>query len=110
MPKGPHEPELYIANLARTVIEQALTQSRANLQKLDQVVKYVAQMPGQRTILLVSPGFLSRSEQSQLDEVIDHALRAQVVISSLNPKGLTNVTREADASQTYLPAASAGSR
>ena len=110
VPKGPHEPELYIANLARTVIEQALTQSRANLQKLDQVVKYVAQMPGQRTVLLVSPGFLSRSEQSQLDEVIDHALRSQVVISSLDPKGLTNVTREADASQTYLPAVKRGSR
>ena len=106
VPKGPHQPELYIANLARTVIEQALTQSRASLQKLDQVVKYVAQMPGQRTVLLVSPGFLSRSEQSQLDEVIDRALRSQVVISSLDPKGLTNVTREGDASQTYLPASS----
>ncbi len=105
VPRGPHEPELYIANLARRVIEQALTQSRANLQALDQVVKYVSQMPGQRTVLLVSPGFLSRSEQSQLDEVIDHALRSQVVISSLDPKGLTNVTREGDASRTYLPAA-----
>jgi VWFA-related protein len=105
VPKGPHEPELYIANLARTVIEQALTQSRANLQKLDQVVKYVSQMPGQRTVLLVSPGFLSRSEQSQLDAVIDRALRSQVVISSLDPKGLANVTREGDASRNYLPAA-----
>ncbi len=103
VPKGLHEPELYIANLARSVIEQALTQSRANLQKLDQVVKYVSQMPGQRTVLLVSPGFLSRSEQSQLDEVIDHALRSQVVISSLDPKGLANVTREGDASRNYLP-------
>ena len=108
VPKGPHEPELYIANLARRVIEQALTQSRANLQKLDQVVKYVSQMPGQRTVLLVSPGFLSRSEQSQLDEVIDHALRSQVVISSLDPKGLTNVTREGDVSHTYLPGAVPG--
>ncbi len=104
----PHEPQLYIANLARSVIEQALTQSRASLQKLDQVVKYVAQMPGQRTVLLVSPGFLSRSEQSQLDEVIDQALRSQVVISSLNPKGLTNVTREGDVSHVYLPGATPG--
>jgi VWFA-related protein len=105
VPRGPHQPEIYIANLARSVIEQALTQSRANLQKLDQVVKYVSQMPGQRTVLLVSPGFLSRSEQPQLDQVIDQALRSQVVISSLDPKGLANVTREGDASRTYLPAA-----
>ncbi len=104
----PHQPELYIANLARSVIEQALTQSRANLQKLDQVVKYVSQMPGQRTVLLVSPGFLSRSEQSQLDELIDRALRSQVVISSLNPKGLTNVTREGDVSHSYLPGTTPG--
>ena len=69
-------------------------------------MKYVSQMPGQRTVLLVSPGFLSRSEQSQLDEMIDRALRSQVVISSLDPKGLTNVTREGDVSQTYLPASS----
>ncbi len=105
VPRGPHEPEIYIATLARNVIEQALTQSRANLQALGQVVKYVSQMPGQRTILLVSPGFLSRSEQPQLDQIIDYALRSQVAISSLDPKGLTNVTREGDVSHSYLPAA-----
>jgi VWFA-related protein len=105
---GVGEPATYIARLARRVIEQALAQARANLQALDQVVKYVSQMPGQRTVLLVSPGFLSRSEQSQLDEVIDHALRSQVVISSLDPKGLTNLTREGDVSHIYLPGAAPG--
>jgi VWFA-related protein len=103
----PGEPERYIATLARRVIEQALAQARANLQALGQVVKYVSQMPGQRNVLLVSPGFLSRSEQSQLDEVIDHALRSQVVISSLDSKGLTNVTREGDTSHSYLEAGQA---
>jgi VWFA-related protein len=103
VPRGPHEPEIYIATLARRVIEQALTQVRANLQALGQVVKYVSQMPGQRVVLLVSPGFLSRSEQPQLHEIIDHALRSQVVISSLDPKGLTNVTREGDVSHSYVP-------
>jgi VWFA-related protein len=103
VPRDPRELGIYIATLARRVIEQALTQVRANLQALGQVVKYVSQMPGQRVVLLVSPGFLSRSEQPQLDEIIDHALRSQVVISSLDPKGLTNVTREGDVSHSYLP-------
>jgi VWFA-related protein len=101
----PGEPQRYIASLARRVVEQAQVQVRANLQALGQVVKYISQMPGQRTVLLVSPGFLSRSEQDQLDGIIDHALRSQVVISSLDPKGLTNVTREGDVSHSYLPAA-----
>jgi VWFA-related protein len=103
VPIGPHEPEMYIATLAQRVLEQALAQVRANLQALGQVVKYVSQMPGQRVVLLVSPGFLSRSEQPQLDQIIDQALRSQVAISSLDPKGLTNVTREGDVSHGYLP-------
>ncbi len=51
------------------------------------MVDYVAQMPGDRTVILVSPGFLSESEKYPLDEVIDDALRSQVIISSLDPKG-----------------------
>src|SRR5437868_3073036 len=63
-------------------------QSRSNLQELDQVVTYLSQMPGQRTIILVTSGFLAQSEQPQLDRIIDHALRRQVVISALDARGL----------------------
>jgi len=65
-------------------------------------------MPGQRTIILVSLGFLSQSEQYQLDRVIDHALRAQVVISSLDPKGLALLMPEADVTKNYTPSANSG--
>ncbi len=98
------EPQRYIAVLARRILEQSQIQSRANLQELEKVVKYVARMPGQRTVVLVSPGFLSRSEQFDLDQIIDQALRAQVVISSLDPRGLANLTREGDVSHGYMPA------
>ena len=89
VPRGtPGEPQRYIAVLARRILEQSQMQSRANLQELEKVVNYVSRMPGQRAVVLVSPGYLSRSEQPQLEETIDHALRAQVVISSLDPGGL----------------------
>ncbi len=68
----------------------------------------MAQMPGQRTIIMVSPGFLSQSEQNQLDRIIDRALRSQVVISSLDPKGLALLMREADVSRSYTPTANSG--
>ncbi len=100
---GPGEPQRYIAVRARQVLEQTELQSRANLQELEKVVDYVSRMPGQRTVVLVSPGFLSRSEQSDLDRIIEHALRAQVVISSLDPRGLTSLTREEDVTHGYLP-------
>ncbi len=105
VPGGPGEPQRYIAVLARQVLELAGTRSRANLQELQKVVDYVAQMPGQRTIVLISPGYLSRSEQPDLDRLIDHALRAEVVIHSLDPRGLANLTREQDVTHSYMPVA-----
>jgi VWFA-related protein len=105
-PPLPGEPQRYIAVLARRILEHSQLQSRANLQELEKVVNYVSRMPGQRTVVLVSPGFLSRSEQFDLDQIIDHALRAQVVISSLDPRGMANLVREGDASQGYMPVGS----
>jgi VWFA-related protein len=105
-PPAPGEPQRYIAVESRRILELSQIQSRANLQELEKVVNYVARMPGQRTVLLVSPGFLSRSEQFDLDRVMDHALRAQVAISSLDPRGLANSARDSDATRSYLPVGS----
>jgi VWFA-related protein len=85
-----------IRSMARTIVFQAEIQARSNLQGLERVVNYISQMPGQRTIVLVSPGFLSQSEQFPLDQLIDHALRSQVVISALDPRGLAVLMRGAD--------------
>jgi hypothetical protein len=57
--------------------------------------------PGQCTVVLISPGFQSQSEQRQLERMIDQSLRSQVVISTLDPKGLAIMMREADVSGGY---------
>jgi hypothetical protein len=100
--------ESLIRNQARTMVDQAEIQARTGLQSLEQVVDIISRAPGQRSIILVSPGFLSHSEQYQLDRIIDHALRAQVVIDSLDPRGLAILMREADASNGYAPSISSG--
>jgi VWFA-related protein len=95
-----------VRNLARTIVAQSEMQARTSLYGLEQVVNIVSRAPGQRSIILVSPGFLSQSEQYMLDRIIDRALRSEVVISSLDPKGLAILMREGDASQNYAPSAS----
>ena len=46
-------------------------------------------MPGQRTIVLISPGFFQTNDQLQdLTDVIDRAIRANVTISALDARGL----------------------
>ena len=90
---------------ATKVAGHAEVLARSNLQQLDEVVKYTAQMPGQRTVILGSPGFLLQDDnQFQVERIIDHALRLQVVINSLDPRGLAVIARQMDASLLYNPA------
>ena len=83
-------------------MSMAQAQARENLEQFAKVVNVMTQAPGVRTVILVSPGFLSESEQLALDRIIDRALRAQVVINSLDPKGLFVLTREGDASRSGM--------
>jgi VWFA-related protein len=90
---------LTIRSMSMQIHEMTHQRAIANLQSLEQITRYLARMPGQRTIVLVSPGFLSHNEQSTLDRIIDSALRAQIVISSFDPKGLAVTMRATDASR-----------
>jgi hypothetical protein len=45
-------------------------------------------MPGQRSIVLISPGFLTPRLEYEYNEVIDRAVRAQVMINALDARGL----------------------
>jgi VWFA-related protein len=92
-----------IRMLAQRTVSQSETLSSATLQQLDQVVKNLASMRGQRSVVLISPGFVSQGELLNVDRVIDRALRAGVVINSLDPRGLAILLREADASRSSGP-------
>ena len=56
---------------------------------LVQVVRRMAAMPGQRNLVLASPGFLVPLEQEQeITDIINRAIRANVIISTLDVRGL----------------------
>ncbi len=97
----------FLLGRAFTVVGQAEILARSNLRELEQVVKYTSQMPGQRTVIFGSPGFLLADDQFQLERIIDQALRLQVVISSLDPRGLPVLLRQVDASLQYIPSGGA---
>lgn len=92
-----------ILQRARTVMDQVEGQARANLQSIERVVTYTSQMPGRRTVILVSSGFLSQSVQNQVDRLIDHSLRSQIVISALDPNGLATFMREMAVTEVHSP-------
>lgn len=86
---------------ARTIIFQTDMQARVNFSQLDRVIDYMAKLPGRKTIILVSPGFLAKETQDELDRIVDRAIREQVVISALDPRGLAP-PKESDASRSYI--------
>ncbi|MFC5864117.1 VWA domain-containing protein [Acidicapsa dinghuensis] len=91
---------LLIRGLAQQISERSKMLALGNLEQLAGIVSYISQAPGTRSIVFVSPGFLSQSEQLKLDHVIETSLRSQIVINSLNPKGLFSMVRETDASDS----------
>ncbi len=76
------------------------TSARA-LETMGEIVDYMAQLPGKRMVLLASSGFLVGTLEAEHQKVVNHALRAAVVINALDAKGLyaedpPEVTRGAD--------------
>jgi len=74
---------------ARAVLEEGQHETFATIVSVKEVVRRMAEMPGQRTLILASPGFFLMPDQHQ-DEgpAIDLAIRSGVVINALDVQGL----------------------
>ncbi len=63
-------------------------QARYSLNSLRDLVRRLAAVPGQRSVILASPGFLVTGGDADQASVIDLAIRSRVVISALDARGL----------------------
>jgi VWFA-related protein len=75
-------------------------ETRIALGTLRTVVQRMSAAPGQRTIVLVSPGFLNPEDLDLESDIIDSATRANVVISALDARGLYTVLPFGDSGQS----------
>jgi VWFA-related protein len=81
------------------------TESRAALRGIELLVRGMASLPGQRSVVIVSAGFLTDTLHYELDNIIDRALRSNVIVSALDARGLytdatLDVTERSIASST----------
>lgn len=85
---------------AAQVLPEGDHETRISLTVLRDVVRRLSAMPGQRAMIVISPGFLTLDDmQLEKTEIMDRAIRANVIISSLNARGLYTITPGGDASQ-----------
>ena len=81
-------------------------ESQVAIYTIQDVVKRIAFAPGQRNIILVSPGFLNPDFLREQGDLGDRAVRANVVINTLDARGLYTVDPAGDISQPgFVPVA-----
>jgi VWFA-related protein len=79
------------AAMARSIF---MPQSASVLDRLDFAIRRLSVAPGGRVLILISPGFVTGGLDRQISGLMDAALRASIVINSLDSVGLsTNPTR-----------------
>lgn len=75
------------------------TETRIALSSLKDAVRRLSAAPGERSIILVSPGFITPRQEYEVDDIIDRAVRANVMVSALDARGLYVVIPGGDASE-----------
>jgi VWFA-related protein len=88
---------------AQTIAEGAARQelnlgdheTRLAMGLIRELVRRMAAMPGQRTIILISAGFLTLAEHAtEKSEIMDRAIKSNVLINSLDARGLYTYTSD----------------
>ena len=80
----------------RRIWEEIRLQSYSTLAAIRAIVDYLAKLPGKRVLLMTSSGFISGTLEQEREDLVNRALQADVVINSIDAKGL--YTQSIDAS------------
>ena len=89
-----NDPLMYNAavSLAQSTIPRVAMESEADnnytYRTLQDTLRRLAAMPGERVMLMVSPGFIMGLQTSDMLMVVDQANRANIVINTLDARGL----------------------
>ena len=78
-------------------------ETQVSLATLKSAVQRMAATPGQRSIILVSPGFYNPDQLPEQMEIADRALHSGVIISALDARGLYTVMPDISASRAPSP-------
>jgi VWFA-related protein len=79
-------------NLAQAAAQRELdlgeSQLQFTFQNLEAVIRRMSALPGQRVIVMMSPGFFLTPSMQQSSEIIDRATKANIVINTIDARGL----------------------
>jgi VWFA-related protein len=88
---------------ASQVLASGVAESHVTLTVVNDVIRRMSVIPGQRSIVIISPGFLTPEMESEYMDSIDRALRARVVINALDARGLYTIDPGGDIAAPAAP-------
>jgi VWFA-related protein len=87
-PQMMQEAQSLAASAATQAYEQGQVETQASLRRVEEVLRRIAASPGQRILVLLSPGFIYPQQEYELSQIIDRANRLNVFINTLDARGL----------------------
>lgn len=89
-------------------LERSETEATASLRGVESIVRRLTTLPGQRSVVIVSAGFLTETLRFELSQIADRALRAGVIINAIDARGLWTDPATSDASRADFAATTNG--
>ncbi|HTU32310.1 MAG TPA: VWA domain-containing protein [Candidatus Acidoferrum sp.] len=106
-PQFTAQAQMLAQSTATQAYEEGELETQASLRRLEEVVRRLSGLPGQRILVLLSPGFIYPEREYQLSQLIDQANRVNVFINTLDARGLyTPDLYDASEIESGSPAAS----
>ncbi len=96
----PKVAETIARNAAKSTDALNARDAEATFDTLRNVLNKMAAMPGQRSLVLVSPGFLVSDDRQDIEtQIINRAIKSSIVIGALDGRGLYAMVPGGDASE-----------
>ena len=111
-PSDVNRAQALVTATALRIEEVGDEQTRSSFRRVEEIVRRMSALPGQRSIVLISPGFIYPNRQAEFSEIVDAAIRSSVFINTLDARGLYVPELGGDISQSTVDAnpAAAGFR
>jgi len=84
---------------ARRKSEEGEQETEAVFRRLREILGRMSALPGPRSIVLISPGFIFPSLETEYSDIIDRAIRQRIFINTLDARGLYTPDLNGDISQ-----------
>lgn len=86
--KDPRAAEHVARNAAQRRLESGDLERTTVLSSLAEAIRRMATVPGQRTLVFVSPGFLLTDGDEEQARIIESAVRQKIIVNTLDSRGL----------------------